>query len=488
MAAEDGPLVLGDMRVEDIVNPVLLASGVRSLVGVPLPIGAGRGVIHVGTLASRRFGEDDVRLLQRVADLVGTALAQMRSVATTRRIRANAEASSLLETARDEDATLQGVARLAVPDLADFCIVHAVGYDGHIRRAAIAHTNDGQEPMLLKATDGFELVADTGTGPLAEVIRTGRVLLIPAVDEDVLRGFVMDAEGQRHLTDLGPQWAIVVPLIARSRTVGAMTCVATDSTSRYTHVEVALAQGLARHAALAIDNARLFQEARSAEARYRSLFERVGDPMILLGPDGRYLDANPAASETLGYTRQEFRRMRVGDLVTEQSDWVRQQFDRAVQEGSWRGEAELQCKDGSLLLAEGQVQQVVLPGGNVYIAIWRDISRRRAVEDLQREFLESVSHDLQTPLTALSAAITLLDMSAGERLEPAEQELLANAERNAERLRHLIADLLAYNELKSGTLRLDREPVDLRIYSHVLPTMQADAALAMDRLMQGPAS
>lgn len=461
IAASDAPLVLDDLSKENVVNQVLRSAGVRSLVGVPLRVGERRGVIHAGSLAPRHFGDDDVHLLQRVADLVGAALDQVRTVVANRKTRTDADASTLLETARDEDATLRSVARLAVPDLADFCIVHAVGYDRRIRPAAIAHARDSQEPILLRATDGFDIALRCTTGPLEEVIRTSQVVLVSDVDESFLRGLVGDGERLAYLQGLDPRSAMLVPLIARGRTVGAMTCIATDGNRGYGAVDIALAEGLARHAALAIDNARLFREVRAAEARYRNLFEQVGDAMLLIGPDGRYLDANPAASEILGYSRQEFRRMRLGALVQAEEGWATDQFQQLVRDGFWQGEMELRRKDGSLVPVEGQAQRIVLPEGEAYICLWRDVSRRRAVEELQRDFLESVSHDLQTPLTALSAAITLLGVSAAGRLRPEERELLANATRNAERLRNLIADLLAYNELRSGAMSLDREPVDV---------------------------
>lgn len=473
IAEDDKPLIVDDLSTVEVFNPSLREAGIRSVIGVPLRIGERRGVVEVGSLASQHFAEDDIRLLERVADLVSTALEQVWGGEEERTVRTSHDATSLFEAAWDEDATIQGVARLAVPDLADFCIVHAIGHDGRFRRAAIAHADNGEEPILLQATDGFDLVAGTGPGPLAEVVRTGQVQIVETVNEKTLQAFVVNTERQQQLADLGPKSAMVVPLIARGRTVGAMTCVTTDSTLRYGPVDIALAQSLAWQAALAIDNARLFREVRSAEARYRSLFERVGDAMILLGPDGRYLDANPAASDLLGYTRQEFRRLRQGDLVAGGAEWSREQFSRLVRDGVWRGETELRHKDGSLVPAEGQAQQVVLPGGVAYIGMWRDISKRRAVEELQRDFLASVSHDLRTPLTALSASINLLGAATAGRLAPCETDLLQNAWRNTKRLGQLIADLLAYNELKSGAVRLDRESVDVgELVADVISTLQ----------------
>jgi signal transduction histidine kinase len=84
------------------------------------------------------------------------------------------------------------------------------------------------------------------------------------------------------------------------------------------------------------------------------------------------------------------------------------------------------------------------------------------IDRLRDLFISSVSHDLRTPLTATRAGLGLLRTSASGRLRPDERDLLDNTRRNTERLDMLIGDLLAYNQLEAGTLRLDREPLDLR--------------------------
>lgn len=91
-----------------------------------------------------------------------------------------------------------------------------------------------------------------------------------------------------------------------------------------------------------------------------------------------------------------------------------------------------------------------------------EAERLAELERLRMLFVSSVSHDLRTPLTAARAGLGLLQAAAAERLEPGERDLLANVRRNTERLGLLIEDLLAYNQLETGTLQLDRQPLDLR--------------------------
>ncbi|MBA2596146.1 MAG: HAMP domain-containing histidine kinase [Chloroflexia bacterium] len=106
-----------------------------------------------------------------------------------------------------------------------------------------------------------------------------------------------------------------------------------------------------------------------------------------------------------------------------------------------------------------------------------ETSRLEELDRLRADFVASISHDLRTPLTAARAALILVDASAGAELRADERELLANARRNVERLNLLIDDLLAYNQLEAGTLRLDREPLDLR-------AVVTDAMAAVHPLLQ----
>lgn len=106
-----------------------------------------------------------------------------------------------------------------------------------------------------------------------------------------------------------------------------------------------------------------------------------------------------------------------------------------------------------------------------------EAGRLEELDRLRADFVASVSHELRTPLTAARAGLGLLEGSAGDRLGMAEQELMANARRNIERLNVLISDLLTANQLGAGTLRLEWATIDLR-------AVVADAMAAVHPLIQ----
>ncbi len=91
-----------------------------------------------------------------------------------------------------------------------------------------------------------------------------------------------------------------------------------------------------------------------------------------------------------------------------------------------------------------------------------EAERLATLDQLRTDFFATVSHDLQTPLTAARAGLAMLQLSAAEQLPPDQRDLLDTSRRNIEYLTVLIADLLTYNQLAAGTFQLEQEPVDLR--------------------------
>jgi signal transduction histidine kinase len=91
-----------------------------------------------------------------------------------------------------------------------------------------------------------------------------------------------------------------------------------------------------------------------------------------------------------------------------------------------------------------------------------EAERLEQLDQLRGQFVSHISHDLRTPLTAARAALVLLEPSLADRIRPDEHELLSSARRNIDHLQLQITDLLTYNQLEAGTLRLEREPLDLR--------------------------
>ena len=202
--------------------------------------------------------------------------------------------------------------------------------------------------------------------------------------------------------------------------------------------------------------ARLLAQARAAEARYRGLFEGVADAILVADAAGRYLDANRAATELLGYAREEIRQLGVADVVAAGPDWAAAEYERFLDEGSWRGELELRRKDGSSVPVEARATAVTLPAGTIYLSALRDISERRALERMQRNFMAMVSHELRTPLTSIKG-FAQISLRRGDE----DGQLVEAILDQANRLQRLTDDLLEASRLEAGRLELRPVRLDL---------------------------
>ncbi|MBV9279813.1 MAG: PAS domain S-box protein, partial [Chloroflexi bacterium] len=181
-------------------------------------------------------------------------------------LRVLAEASSALASSLDYEITLANVARLVVPRLADWCAVHIVGEGGALERLALAHVDPAREGLgrRLRLPDPLR---PGGEGRLEEAVRTGQARIIPEIGDAQAVSGDQDPEHRTLLDDLGLRSAVIVPLVARGRTLGAIAFVSAESGHRYGPEDLIVAQDLARDAALAVDNARLYGEAQEALQR-----------------------------------------------------------------------------------------------------------------------------------------------------------------------------------------------------------------------------
>ncbi len=183
-----------------------------------------------------------------------------------------ARASEVLASSLDYDSTLEQVARLLVPERADWCTINLINEDGSIRRVAAEHARPDRRGRLLELLDEHPHDPDADTGvPL--VIRTGEPRLYPEVSDDLLKATANDPEYLEITRDLAIRSCIIVPLETRGQVLGTISLVSTDlERFRYGESDLAMARDLARRAALAIDNARIHtSRSRVAQALQESL-------------------------------------------------------------------------------------------------------------------------------------------------------------------------------------------------------------------------
>jgi PAS domain S-box-containing protein len=172
-------------------------------------------------------------------------------------------ALSVLGSSLDYQWTLAALTRLVVPALADYCSVDLVEADGSIRRVSSTHVDPDKEAVLRDLWSRYPYRPTDRVG-VPEVVRTGLPQVTREIDPRATAAFVRDPEQGRMLTALGPRSYACLPMSARGHVFGALSLVYSDSGRRYDEADIGAAQEIATRAATAIDNARLYESAQTA--------------------------------------------------------------------------------------------------------------------------------------------------------------------------------------------------------------------------------
>jgi len=173
-----------------------------------------------------------------------------------------AEASGILASTLDSDAILTSIAKLVVPDLADWCAVDMVE-NGELRRVAVEHVDPAKVALAKDVQRRWPPDMNAPRG-LANVLSTGKSEWMAEIPEELLEQSIKERERLAIMKQLGLRSFMMVPLVARGTVLGAITLVSAESGHRYDEHDLAFAEELARRASLAVENARLYAEAQAA--------------------------------------------------------------------------------------------------------------------------------------------------------------------------------------------------------------------------------
>lgn len=190
------------------------------------------------------------------------------------RARQNAEflatVSGVLWKSLDYQTTLDQVAHLVVPFLADWCCIDVIQDDGQLRQLAMAHRNRDKEERAREL--GRRHPQDPGAPRLlSNVLRTGKSDLRSEIPDALLEEISRSEEHLQFIRSLGLKSYLAVPLEARGRLLGVITLVTDESGRHFSAADLPLFEELGTRAAMAIDNARLFRDARQSDQALRAL-------------------------------------------------------------------------------------------------------------------------------------------------------------------------------------------------------------------------
>ena len=234
----------------------------RSVVAVPLLAdGVCLGVLGLA-FDRPHVSEANMRFLDTATAITALALGRVAAQGAQQDRYAQmaflVAATSELAVSLDYGTTLQRLADLVVPDVANWCAIDVVD-DGVLRPVAVAHADPAKVELALRMRQAYptEIHAPSGAHVVA---RTGAPEIYEDVDSALLEAAAHDAEQLRLVRDLDLRSAILVPLVSGDQTLGGLTLVRTGAARRYSQLDLAFAQKLARRGAVAIDNVQVHSD------------------------------------------------------------------------------------------------------------------------------------------------------------------------------------------------------------------------------------
>jgi PAS domain S-box-containing protein len=398
------------------------------------------------------------------------------------RLRFLAEASRVLASSLDVEATFARLAELSVPEIADWCALDLVDPDGSLRRVAIAHEDPKRVEVAWQLHRRYP-PRPGDPGGAARAVTTGESQLVREITDEYLEQRVGDAGPIRLVRELGLRSFINVPLRARGRPVGALTFVNGESRRRFGDDDLALAEELARRAATAVDNARLFHESEE-RARAAQALAFVGDGVFLVDRNGVVRIWNPAAERITGLSERRVVGRPAAEAIPGWDELV-SRVPIASGSGGLRARAEtlpLELGGGERWLS---ISGVGFEEGTVFA--FRDLTDERGVERMKSDFVSTVSHELRTPLAAIyGAALTLrredMPLEAKQRTD-----LLGVIANEADRLARIVNDILWASRLEADSVPftigvLDAGEIAARVVQstrlHLPPDVDVDLVAA----------
>ena len=213
-------------------------------------------------IASLRDVTERRRAEQNERELIREQAARTAAEEAARRLRFLLESSTALAGSLEYDATLSALARVCVPELADWAVVYSVDSDGQVRRFEVAHSDPSKASVVRELREA--MIEPNGSHPVLAALRNRRPLLVTTATPQLLETITDSARQRQLVQELGFESLMVVPMVTHDRALGALALVSARPAQRFDEEDLALAEDVVRRATLALVSARLYEESRRA--------------------------------------------------------------------------------------------------------------------------------------------------------------------------------------------------------------------------------
>jgi len=335
-------VILLDLSLPDSHGLQTLSTIQQRTPGVPIVVLTGLAdetlglqAIHEGAQDYLVKGQVDSHMLTRA---LRYAVERARSEAVQRFLSA---ASSALAGSLDYATTIQVVANLMVPYLADCCVINVLDEHRGLTQVALSCVDPGQQDSMRQIYAGVPLDRD-GPHPVAIALRNEQSMLYSVFPETLLADCATSPEHLERLQEFEFASAMFVPLLAQGRALGVVSLMTAESGRHYQMDDLGVAEDICRRAALAIDNAQLYRQAQEAihlrDTVLSSVSHDLRNPLLAirliaetLADQASQIDSAPGQTIREGLERINANTTRMTAQISELLDVALLQMGREVE-------------------------------------------------------------------------------------------------------------------------------------------------------------
>lgn len=386
-----------------------------------------------------------------------------------------AEVSKILSATLDYSETLANIARLIVPQLADWFSVDLLNTQGKFELIELSHKDPAQVQWARALREKFPIDYDAPAG-LPNVARTGKSELYPEIPDQLIVAAARSEEELAIARQIGFNSIMYVPLVARGKTIGVVSFVATESGRHYDEHDLALAEEIGRRAGVALDNARLYQEMTRARDQLEIILQGAADGILVYSKNGQITYANETAAYLTGYVSADSMLGTALDSILTSFTLIDEQrnpfpLSRLPFRRILAGEREASAVVGYTNVRTGKPDRwVSIKARPVFdargetilvVTIIHDLTERMLAERRKDEFISMTSHELKTPVTSLKGFTHVLQRRLTKQGDEQGLHYLSRIDAQLNKLTKLVSDLLDMSRMQSGKLDLQIELFDL---------------------------
>lgn len=251
---------------------------------------------------------------------------------------------------------------------------------------------------------------------------------------------------------------MAVPLLAKGKVVGVIEAINRLDNQPFNDEDQKIFEAFASQAAVAIENAQLFNQLKEEKEKIETVFSEMSDGALMIDEVGKTVLYNNGACKLLGLGSRQYYRIDVEEMLKDFT--ITPSVSEILKKEEKVFPVEMSRQKGKLLVLQGMINRLVTDSGNVigFLAVFRDVTSEKKEERLKRGFISLISHKLKTPLVSINGYIPII-MEEADRLSDFQKKALNTIKNQGQHLTNLVEKLIDFTFVEEESLKLNKKNI-----------------------------